>query len=233
MFQAQAQFLPKQYLCFLGYSRYPPSLVVFVYQIYWRINDRFSRVVLKQSSYYIDLMFKFDIFLQPANTQLRGWLVHWCMYTHISTDYREALEYITIVQKTIQLYHVKFNFKTMSHSLSITWFNYHPSIYNRQNPLNFSKNTLFEIRRCNNGCDITYCYILHGASTAFNRISNFKRDIPLDACINLSLKHYPNAWMLINSVWCVTIYMVRNNTGFETNFLSCIAPLFPILICCL
>ena len=228
----QAQFIPKQYLCFLGYSRYLHSLVVFVYQIYWRINDRFSRVVLKQSSYYIDLMFKFDIFLQPTNTQLRGWLVHWCMYTHISTDYREALEYITIVRKTIQLYHVKFNFKTMSHSLSITWFNYHPSIYNRQNPLNFSKNTLFEIRRCNNGCDITYCYILHGASTAFNRISNFKRDIPLDACINLSLKHYPNAWMLINSVWCVTIYMVRNNTGFETNFLSCIAPLFPILICC-
>lgn len=136
MFQAQAQFLPKQYLCFLGYSRYPPSLVVFVYQIYWRINDRFSRVVLKQSSYYIDLMFKFDIFLQPANTQLRGWLVHWCMYT---TDSREALECITVVQKTIQLYHVKFNFKTMSHLLGITPFKFHPNIYNRQFPLNFFK----------------------------------------------------------------------------------------------
>ena len=205
MFQAQAQFLPKQYLCFLGYSRYPPSLVVFVYQIYWRINDRFSRVVLKQSSYYIDLMFKFDIFLQPANTQLRGWLVHWCMYTHISTDYREALEYITIVRKTIQLYHVKFNFKTMSHSLSITWFNYHPSIYNRQNPLNFSKNTLFEIRRCNNGWNTTYCSTLHSAGAGFNRMGNFKRVIPLNARINLTLKHYQIACMLINSVCLVTI----------------------------
>lgn len=198
----QAQFIPKQYLCFLGYSRYLHSLVVFVYQIYWRINDRFSRVVLKQSSYYIDLMFKFDIFLQPANTQLRGWLVHWCMYT---TDSREALECITVVRKTIQLYHVKFNFKTMSHSLGITRLNCHPSIYNIQKPLNFLKNILFEIRRCNNGWNTTYCSTLHSAGAGFNRMGNFKRVIPLNARINLTLKHYQIACMLINSVCLVTI----------------------------
>ena len=63
----------------------------------------------------------------------------------------------------------------MSHSLGITRLNCHPSIYNIQKPLNFLKNILFEIRRCNNGGDITYSSILHSTGTALNRMGNFKR----------------------------------------------------------